>query len=202
MRDARAPSNDIATLTFMGLVAAESVRIARDYTRSFNVIEQLSGDLAETNRAIMRFVPRAFLDVLGRHSIVEVTRGDHNHRELEVLFFDIRSFTPPIESMGPEDGFAFLNAFWETLEPEVRRHRGFVNHFLGDAILALFHGGADETVRCTLALVAALERFNAAQSFAARPIQVGMGVHSGPLMMGIIGSHDRLDPNVVGPPPG
>lgn len=193
-----AASNDLASLAFVALVLAETVRLARGYTRSFNVIERLSSELSVTNQKIVRFVPRQFLEVLGHSSILEVTQGENRQRTLEVMFFDIRGFTTLIESLGPQAAFPFLNALWSALEPEIRRHRGFVNHFLGDAVLAIFHGGADDALRGALAVHTALAAFNATQGFAAAPIAAGMGLNAGPIMMGIIGSSDRLDPNVVG----
>ena len=195
-------SSDFSTLAFIGLMLAESVRLALNYTRSFQVIELLgqelrltNADLEATNQAILRFVPQEFLEVIGRRSIREVFLGDHSRQDVEVLFLDIRGFTPLIESMPPEEGFAFLNAFLSGLVPEIKKHGGFVNHFLGDAILAIFHDGADEAVAGALALQAALARLNRDRD---QPIEVGLGIHSGPLMMGVIGSEDRLDSNVVG----
>ncbi|MFT5683608.1 MAG: adenylate cyclase [Myxococcota bacterium] len=197
-----AVSTDIATLAFIGLMIAESVRVALDYARSFQTIENLTvelraanADLESTNKAIIRFVPQEFLEVIGRNSIRDVSLGDHSYQEVAVLFLDIQGFTPLIESMLPEEGFGFINDFLGELVPEIRKHEGFVNHFLGDAILAIFHGSADAAVQGAVALLVALERLNATRE---APISVGLGLHCGPLMMGIIGSHDRLDPNVVG----
>lgn len=197
-----AVSADIGTLTFVGLMIAESVRVARNYARSFQTIENLTvdlqaanADLEANNKAIVRFVPQEFLEVIGRRSIRDVSLGDHSCQEVAVLFLDIQGFTPLIESMPPEQGFTFINDFLGELVPEIRRHDGFVNHFLGDAILAIFHGGADGAVQGAVALLAALERLNATRS---EPISVGLGLHCGSLMMGIIGSRRRLDPNVVG----
>lgn len=199
---------EVSTYAFLFMVVAEAVMLARSFTRSYNVIEQLSEDLTaanrelvETNTAISRFVPFEFLEVIERRSISEVQRGDHTRKDMEILFCDLRSFTTLIESLGPDRAFSFINEYLAHMEPEIHAHEGFISQYLGDCIMALFHGGADEALRAGIGMLRALERFNRDQGYTAGvPVRVGVGISSGPLMMGTIGGMSRLDSGVIGDP--
>lgn len=193
---------------FVGVVLIEAAQLARSFAQSYTVIEQLSKDLTVTNRdleatnkAVERFVPYEFLHLLDRTSIRDVDRGDNAGQVMDVLFCDLRSFTTIIESLEPEQAFAFINDYLSYMEPQIRKHKGFVNSYLGDAYLALYYGGGDETLRSAIAMMRSLEQFNAEQGHVPNmEIRAGIGVHSGSLMLGTIGGLDRLDSGVIGDP--
>ena len=77
--------------------------------------EQISAqneELSQTNSAIERFVPRTFLELMDKKSIVAVELGDYVERDMTILFSDIRDFTTLSEEMTPNDNFKFINKFW------------------------------------------------------------------------------------------
>ena len=104
-------------------------------------------DLKETNLSIERFVPHAFLAIVGKPSIVEVELGDNKRKEMTVLFSDIRNFTTLSEKMTPDENFAFINAYLERMGPVIRDHNGFIDKYIGDAIMALFEIGRRRAAR-------------------------------------------------------
>lgn len=162
-------------------------------------ILQHNARLVSLTQSYSRFVPFQFLDLLERSSIEDINAGDHVSLEMSVLFADIRGFTTLSEQLGPADTFASLNEFLATIEPEIGREQGFINQYLGDAIMALFPGPPDAALRCASAMLAEARTFNdrrAARGDVA--IRFGLGISSGPLMLGAIGGGDRLDSNVVG----
>ncbi|MBV8284355.1 MAG: hypothetical protein JO175_06875, partial [Candidatus Eremiobacteraeota bacterium] len=83
-----------------------------------------------------RFVPREFLEHLGRKSLTDVRLGDHVEREMTVLFTDIRDFTALSETLTPQQNFDFLNSYLRQVTPIVRARHGFVDKYIGDAIMA------------------------------------------------------------------
>jgi class 3 adenylate cyclase len=154
-------------------------------------------DLKETNSAIERFVPRAFLSMMGKPSIVSVKLGDNTRRNMTVLFSDIRNFTGMSEKMTPDENFAFINAYLERMGPVIRAHNGFIDKYIGDAIMALFER-ADDALLCGLAMLDTLAAYNADRRAAGRtPIAIGIGINSGGLMMGTIGEQNRMDGTVI-----
>lgn len=139
-------------------------------------------------------MPSAFLRVLGRQSITEVRLGDHVDQEVTVLFSDIRSYTTLSEQMTPQENFAFVNAYAGRMGPIIDQHRGFINQYLGDGIMALFQQNPDDALRAAIAMQRAIETYNQSRQAKGRqPIAVGMGLHLGPLIMGIIGDARRTD---------
>ncbi|HRI58572.1 MAG TPA: two-component regulator propeller domain-containing protein, partial [Saprospiraceae bacterium] len=95
-------------------------------------------NLHHINEATSKFVPNEFLRSLGRDNITEVLLGDHVEREVTVLFSDIRDYTTLSESMMPEENFNFVKAFNGRMGPVIQQHKGFVNQYLGDGIMAIF----------------------------------------------------------------
>ncbi len=167
---------------------------------------QLNGEIRRQNERLVdltnsysRFVPFQFLDLLDRTSIEDINAGDHVSLEMSVLFADIRDFTTLSESLGPTGTFSSLNEFLVAVEPEIEREQGFINQYLGDAVMALFPGPADAALRCAAAMLAASRVLNEHRGERGETaIRFGLGISSGPLMLGAIGGGRRLDSNVVG----
>jgi len=155
-------------------------------------------ELDRTYVAATRFVPAAFLELLGRATVTEVERGDSVALDMTVMFCDIRDFTTLSEARTAEANFRFINAFLAAMEPCIQGHGGFVGQYLGDGFLALFPAGASEPVAAGVSMQAALQAFNREQiEDGEMAIRVGIGLHSGRVMLGTIGGRERLDANVV-----
>ncbi len=149
--------------------------------------------LANTNRSYGRFVPHEYLQFLQKESIVDVQLGDHVSKEMTVLFSDIRSFTSLSETLSPQENFNFVNAYLQHVSPEIRNHNGFIVKFLGDGVMAVFPDGADDAILGGLAHLAAVDRFNQSSHLPGdRPIRIGIGIHLGPMMVGMIGDTRRM----------
>jgi hemerythrin-like metal-binding protein len=155
--------------------------------------------LARTEEAYGCFVPRQFLQLLGVSSIVDVTLGTHVERELTILFSDIRDFTTLSESMTAKENLAFINSYLSVMEPIIEAHGGVVDKFIGDAIMALFPGSADDAVACAVAMMARLESYNVGRTRAGYvPIRIGIGLNTGLVMLGTVGGRGRMDTTVIG----
>ena len=176
-------------------------RMAQSLTETLTDLDVRNRDLTEMNRAASRFVPFQFLELLDKRTIREIERGDQIQLDISILFADIRGFTTMAERMGPAATFGFINRYLGHMEAEIHREQGFINDIFGDGIMALFHQGADAALQAALGMLAAVERFN--ETLVAEdqdPIRVGIGINSGPLMLGTIGGKDRLSCTVVGDP--
>ncbi|NQV55912.1 MAG: adenylate/guanylate cyclase domain-containing protein [Rhodospirillales bacterium] len=146
-----------------------------------------------------RFVPFEFLELLNKDTIQDIHAGDNASLEMSVLVLDIRGFTALTERLGPADTFSWLNEFLQVMEPRIAAEKGFINQYQGDAIMALFPGAADSALRCAADIMAAARSFNQGQEKKGQmTVNFGLGINSGPLMVGAIGGEGRLDSNVVG----
>lgn len=150
------------------------------------------------SRAYERFVPKEFLRLLHKDSILDVEIGDHVETQLSVLFADIRSFTTLSEQMNPDENFRFLNSYLGIMGPVIRQHHGVIDKFIGDAIMALFETSADDALESGISMIKALQLYNEGRLNAGyAPIQIGVGINSGKVMLGTLGENQRMEGSVV-----
>lgn len=160
--------------------------------------QALNRELKKVNSAFGRFVPHEFIQSLGHQSVVDVKLGDQVEKEVTVLFTDIRGYTALAEQMTPSENFRFLNAYLGRLGPIIQVHNGFVNQYYGDGIMALFLHEPADALRAAVGMLRVLALYNEERQAKGRsPIQIGIGIHTGPLMMGIIGDTLRMEAGVV-----
>ena len=154
--------------------------------------------LANINAAYGRFVPHEFLRALGHESIMDVKIGDQIERITSVLFSDIRSYTSLAEAMSPADNFQFINAYLGRMAPIIKENKGMINQFLGDGIIALFPDSPADSIRAAIGMHQGISHYNEDRRKKGwLPIRVGMGVHTGPLIMGILGDHQRMEASII-----
>ena len=178
-------------------------RGTNDYlTKPFSRTELLSRiathiTLAKTNRAYGRFVPHEFIQLLGKQNVVYVDIGDHVHLpRMTILFCDVRGFTALAESLDAGGVFGVLGRLLARVSPILRQHRGFVDKFIGDAVMGLFPDAAEDAALAAVEIQQAVQRF-AATAPGLAGLSVGIGVHTGSTMLGTIGDADRMEATVL-----
>jgi len=160
--------------------------------------EKFTSELFNLNQSFSRFVPRQFLQFLDKESIADVQIGDQAQQEMSVLFADIRNFTTLSETMDPADNFKFINAFLSRMEPAILKNQGFIDKYIGDAIMALFSDRADDAVQAGVDMLKLLIEYNSQRGARDRsPIQIGIGINTGDLMLGTVGGESRMDTTVI-----
>jgi adenylate cyclase len=125
-------------------------------------------------------------------------------RDVVILFSDIRGFTPLAETLSPEATIHLLNRHFAKMIEVIQAHRGIIVDFLGDAILAFFdplEGPIEPMVRraigCALKMQAAVEAENLAEP-GLPPLNIGIGLHAGEVVVGNIGSESRAKYGIIG----
>lgn len=124
-----------------------------------------------------------------------------------ILFSDIRSFTTISESNSPETVVGLLNDYFAVMNEVVEKNGGDIDKFIGDAIMAQFLADNDDAnadsaysaVKCAVEMMRALQEFNEKREAAGLfPIKIGVGINSGDVIAGNIGSPGRMDRTVIG----
>jgi adenylate cyclase len=119
-----------------------------------------------------------------------------------VLFADIRGFTTLSAARAPREVFELLNAYLERVTKAIHEHRGTIDKFIGDGILAVFgypepsETPAREAVAAGRAMLLAVEEFNAAHPTTA--LKIGIGIHCGEVLAGALGSSARYEFTIIG----
>ncbi len=157
------------------------------------IMDRAHADLVANNLSMERFVPFDFMQALGKTSVPELNLGDHTRQTMTVMFCDLRDFTALSERSEDADTFALLNRYFGAMVPVIREHRGFVDKYIGDAMLAVFNAPAD-AVAAALAMRDALVAFNRETGSA---LDFGIGMDSGMISMGMIGERSRIEGTVI-----
>lgn len=176
----------------------QELQIAEKKVRALN--DELVNKLVEIQQnsaAVARFVPQNFLKMLNRKNIAAIKLGDCVEKVMTVLFLDIKSFTTLAEQLSSVEIFNLVNSLMSYLDPVIVKNGGFIDKYIGDALMALFDD-ADNAVSAALGMLDALNVFN---DIRARnnllPINVGIGINTGPLIVGTVGFESRMDCSVI-----
>ncbi|MEL7147345.1 MAG: adenylate/guanylate cyclase domain-containing protein, partial [Bacteroidota bacterium] len=168
-------------------------------------VEERTQELADAykkvtklNEANSRFVPKEFLQNLGKATIEEVSLGDQVERDMTVVFTDIRGFTELSEELTPQENFDFLNEYYNGIVPVIKNNGGFIDKFIGDSVMALFPKGADQALKSVYGFEDFLIKLNKKRAKQnKKPIEIGTGIHTGKLILGTIGHRRRLETTVI-----
>jgi class 3 adenylate cyclase/ABC-type uncharacterized transport system substrate-binding protein len=184
----------------MGVLSLVAFLLGVIVVLSFNIMKRkrVERELIKTNIAYDRFVPHAFLDNLEKESIIDVQLGDQVQKEMTILFSDIRSFTSLSEKMTPEENFNFINSFLKIVSPIIRDNNGFIDKYIGDAIMALFPDKAEDALISAIEMQKRVIDFNINRlEKGYQPIDIGIGLHLGNLMLGTVGEEKRMEGTVI-----
>ncbi len=178
-----------------------------DQTAEANLKEQMHL-VAEERRVIKdmfaSYLSEDIVSMLVEHP--ELVKPGGGSRNATVFFADIAGYTSFSEGKSPEYIVEVLNEFFEEAEPIVRKHKGYLDKYIGDCIMAVFgvplDTGADDTiraVRCAVDLQAIVN--DPKRSFfkgAAENLRIQIGMHTGPLVAGNLGGSRRMDFTEIG----
>ncbi len=124
---------------------------------------------------------------------------------VSVLFSDIRGFTSMSEKMSAEEVMTNLNEYFSAMEPIVRKHNGIINKFIGDAVMAIFgepihdENHAQNAVLCGLEMLQKVQELNKQwEEEGKQKIEIGIGINTGEVFVGNIGSEKRMEYTVIG----
>jgi adenylate cyclase len=124
-------------------------------------------------------------------------------REVTVLFADIRGFTTLSEGMPPPELLSFLNEYFSRISRIIEQEKGVIDKYIGDEVMAIFGAplpSSDHAIRAVAAAVGMLkelERFNREQQWTLA-LRIGIGIATGPVVAGNVGSPERLNYTVLG----
>lgn len=157
---------------------------------------------ANTKKMMERYLPPQLISELYKENVSLEPGG--KRQEVTILFSDIRSFTTISESMSAEDVVFFLNDYLSTMTEVIFHNEGTIDKFIGDAIMTTFgipfksQDDSYRAIKTAVEMKKALKDFNQRHKELKIPIEIGIGIHTGDVIAGNIGSDKRLDYTVIG----
>lgn len=182
----------------LGILIYAAFLLIRVFVSSYS-LRKMNDHLVNLNHSFSKFVPTESLQILSIDSISTIELGKSVKKEMTVLFSDIRSFTTLSERMSPEENFDFINSYLREMGPIVRQHNGFIDKFIGDAIMALFKEDPEDAIKAGIQMIQDLKEYNKIHRNTPKrpPIEIGIGVHSGEMMFGTVGENNRMETTVI-----
>lgn len=161
-------------------------------------IQNRINEIKTLNQSYERFVPKEFLTLLQKQQITDVALGDSTSLRMSVLFSDMRNFTSISESMSPEQNFSFLNSYLSQVTPSINANGGFIDKYIGDAVMALFPAAPSEAVKSATEMISSLKLWSQNSHYGeSYSLDMGIGIHVGELILGTIGEADRMETTVI-----
>ena len=167
--------------------------------------------LAETEaanrltRLFEKFVPKGFLERIAPDGLESLRFGIAESDEATILFSDIRSFTDLSEPLSPQELMDFLNDYLKMMNMSIMVNHGFVDKFIGDAVMAIFDkteqstNDARNALNAGMGMLQVLGTMNQKRQRQGQvPISIGIGIHTGPVVFGTLGFEERMDSTVLG----
>lgn len=200
-RSITAPIGQLADATRQVAAGNFDVRLSVSRRDEIGELAQAFNAMTEglRERSDMRkFMSQSTMAMIQKHETREHHSGERS--VLTVLFADIRGFTSYAEHRPPEEVVQMLNRYLRLQADLVKRFHGDVDKFMGDAVFAHFTGPdmALNAIRCALEIQRAIDTTTRAEPDQPA-LAIGIGIATGEVIVGSIGSEDRLDYTAIGP---
>lgn len=159
----------------------------------------LTEEVEKQVETFCKFVPRQFLECLSIKDLKDIQPDQARQFRMSIIFADIREFTHLSESMTPKENFEFLNNYFAYISKPIDQHHGFIDKFIGDGIMALFNRSALDAVNAAIDIRYKVHEYNGYRKKSNyQPIKIGIGINTGDLILGTVGSEQRIDTTVIG----
>lgn len=171
-----------------------------------NLLKDLEAKLEQQDKVLhlfLRFVPE---QVVAKHlHATDSNFDDAEAKHLTVMFCDIRGYTSIVEHLKPQQAVSILRSYYTILSDVISTYNGMVNQYVGDEIFATFGspfcpvGYERNAVLCALEMINQLKALNEeCKAYTPVPIKVGIGIHSGEVITGTLGSKSKIEYSVTG----
>ena len=174
--------------------------ISLEQSRMFAKHKVLVAKLEDLNEACVRFVPKEFLRLLHVQNLLkDVYLGNHVDVEMSIVFSKLyfEEYDGCV-SISDEEKTQIISRFFQRVSLQIADCGGFISKFIGQGFMALFPGKPEDAIECCEVIVNSLDEINIKrQEESKNLLRIGMGVHYGKMILGMIGEEHRLDDTVI-----
>lgn len=183
--------------------ARQVYKLQRSNKRLLSELQHKVEEQEKTLKLFMKYVPEAVVEKALSNTSTSIFEGEM--KDVTVLFCDIRGFTLMSEELGPKEVVTFLNDYYALMTEAVKKHNGIVNQFVGDEVFAIFGApvatehNERNAVLCAIEMMEIQKVLNERyQELIGREFTVGIGINSGTVVAGNLGSEDKISYSVTG----
>lgn len=153
-------------------------------------------------KSYRRFVPKEFISALNKNQISDIKVGDNACQEASILFTDIVNFSAYTNLLNPTDIISFINIYSKYLSAHIMEESGFIDKYMGDGIMALFTSEHTDNILDTIIKIYQShekinEEIQSTFSKSLPQIKTRVGLNTGSVVLGIVGTDDRLNATVL-----
>ena len=194
-----------AVLVLLAVLAAALYRERRHNESLKAQLEAAAAHLQQLQEACAMLAPAGVVQRLIADGVAPGAQAAAERKVVTALFSDLVGYTAMSERLEPAVLARVLNGYFQRMSDAIHEHRGHISTFIGDGILAYFGAlqpnpwQCDDAVRAALAMRASIREFNAELAREGLPpLAVGIGIHRGPGLAGMVGSRERMEYAFVG----
>jgi len=185
-------------------IAIHNAKILDELERSLEISRRHSIHQQSLSRVFKKFVPTDLANVLMNNNDENIQKNllrSVRKKSVAIMFSDIFNFTGIAQNIRPEQVVELLNLCFSDIEPIISKYEGFIDKFMGDGFIAIFEGpeACQNSTKAATEFLLGLEKTNDTLKSQSLPeIAIGVGIHYGPVILGNVGSQDRLSFTVIG----
>lgn len=153
--------------------------------------------IQRANETLNRFIPQEVLDFLKKENISQIQVGDQVSQEMTILFSDIRFFTSITEKTSSVEVFAFLNQYFSKMNEIIQNNSGFIDKYIGDAILAVFPNSPEDALKSAIQMQNYIKNAVFQIEGKEKKISIGIGIHNGNVLLGVVGGNQLIQTTVI-----
>lgn len=177
---------------------SQSFSLAYRFTSNLTELENLKIDLEQTNEKYSYFFPIDYLKQFNKTFITELNYNDRTNKKITILSSDIRDFTPLSENMTPQETFNLLNSYMSKVGPIIRANNGFIEKYIGDAIISVFPESTQDSINSAIEMQKFLSEYNEGRMRAGYlPIKTGVGIHVDEAVIRVLGDNNRMSITII-----
>jgi len=162
----------------------------------YDQTEKSTVELQKLNEAYLRFVPKEFLRLLNKESIIKTKLGDYSNIEMSIMFSKL-NIEDSNDDLSLEEHFMIFNEYLKQISPIIKKYDGFVSKFLSGGFMALFPNSELDAVRAALEINDCTQKINNQENFSKHKLTSWIGIHYGRMIIGTIGEENRMDDTVI-----
>ncbi len=189
--------NFVAHIGIFALLIPMAIIVLRNFKSASDKLMTVSTEVERTNETLTKFVPNEFMQFLNKRHM-DVDLGDNVLKDMYIAFIHL-GISANLEKH--EDRLKFLEIYNKTLgdiHPLIKKHDGFIDKYLTEGLMVLFHGSANDVVECMIEIKEYIDNKNKERKEdGLELIELACGVHYGKTMLGTIGETNRMDSTVI-----